>query len=111
MDTSLPHFLQGLHLLPVVFDGKLNIIGCEHFGHVILTGELIIIYFIRTKINNFFYIKEIIFYLKKGAGDYPERSETGRVFEYPYILKKGVMFLNQEVVHLFPIGHVLKSGG
>jgi hypothetical protein len=40
--------------------------------------------------------------LKKGVGDYLERSESGsgNRYEYPYILKRGVMFLNQEVVHL-----------
>ena len=37
--------------------------------------------------------------LKKGVGDYLERSESGsgNRYEYPYILKRG--------------GHVLKSGG
>jgi len=51
--------------------------------------------------------------MKKGAGVSIERSESGSGdrYEYPYILKRGVMFLNREVVHLFPIGGVLKSGG
>jgi hypothetical protein len=50
---------------------------------------------------------------KKGVGVSIERSESGSGdrYEYPYILNRWVMFLNQEVVHLFPVGHVLKSGG
>ena len=39
---------------------------------------------------------------KKGVGVSIERSESGSGdrYEYPYILKRGVMFLNQEVAHL-----------
>jgi hypothetical protein len=63
-----------------------------------------IVLFIFHKYNGF---------QKKGVGISLERSEfgSGDRYEYPDILKRGVMFLNQEVVHLFPIGGVLKSGG